>query len=451
MELAAGVSTRSGRTQAMGTLEQLAKDAESGDVEAQTAMGDAYRTGALVQRHLPTAMRWYLRAASRGHVAAQVHLGRLYMEDIEQGALKRNVNQARYWLKRAADGGSAEALHLSAQLLLETESPLFDPAGGLDLLDRACQLGSGAACNDLGLLLLAGVSVEPDPVRAFELFLRGARLGDTSAQCSVARCFGSGEGVAPDDAQAEHWYGEALAHGAIQASVPLALLLLAESRALADRERGMMLLTEAADHGDAAAQYHLAVRLQAAHPPEFLRALHYFHEAADQGHGEAMFKLATILYQGTELDRAYPEQAAPLYRRLAEAHRHGYAAQMLGVMHAQGNGVPRDIGRAQELFELAGRLGRDDALLNLALLRAAPSEHTDMVEAAKWAVLFDDRAASEESRELLRTLSGLLSDAEMADADQRAWAWRASAVAEPDGLPTAATEPGQAHGERTAA
>ena len=202
MELAAGVSTRiGGNEQAMGTLEQLAKDAESGDVEAQTAMGDAYRTGTVVQRHLPTAMRWYLRAASRGHVPAQVHLGRLYMQDLEQGALKRNVDQARYWLKRAADGGSADALHLSAQLLLETDSPLFDVPAGLDLLEHACQLGSGAACNDLGLLQLAGLSVERDPVRAFELFLRGARLGDAAAQCSVARCFGNGDGVAPEQQQ----------------------------------------------------------------------------------------------------------------------------------------------------------------------------------------------------------------------------------------------------------
>lgn len=434
----------------MGTLEQLAKDAESGNVEAQTAMGDAYRTGTSVQRHLPTAMRWYLRAASRGHVPAQVHLGRLYMQDLEQGALKRNVDQARYWLKRASDGGSPEAVHLSAQLLLETDSPLFDAAGGLELLERASQLGSGAACNDLGLLALAGVSVARDPVRAFELFLRGARLGDPGAQCSVARCFSDGDGVAPDARQAEHWYGEALARGALEARLPLALSLIAQSNAGPARERGVALLTEAADGGDAAAQYQLALLLETSNPPEFLRALHYFHEASDQEHVEAMFKLATILYQGTELDRPYPEQAAPLYRRLAEAHAHGYAAQMLGVMHAQGNGVPRDIARAQALFELAGRLGRDDALLNLALLRAAPSEHTDMVEAAKWALLFDDRAGSEESRELLRTLSGLLGDAQLAEADQRAEAWR-TAPMESRPVTAKTQDPGQARGERTAA
>jgi TPR repeat protein len=273
------------------------------------------------------------------------------------------------------------------------------------------------------------------------LLLRGAQLGDAHAQYNLARCYADGasvgadgESVGADAAQAEYWFGEALARGVAEARLPLALLLLSHQPAEERRPRGLKLLIAAADGGDADAQYELARRLESGvgDAPDLLRALHYYHEAANADHAEALFRLATIFHRGIDLDRAYPERAAPLFRRLAEEHAHGYAAQILGVMHAQGNGVPRDLPRAERLFELASRLGQNDALLNLALLRAGPSEHHDLVEAAKWAILFDGCAASEESHELMRTLFELLDDDRIVEAEKRAQSWSAESEAHRD-------------------
>lgn len=413
----------------MVDLEQLALDAEAGNVDAQYQLGEAYRIGIDVARNLPGAMRWYLRAASRGHVAAQVNLGRLYMQDFEPGGVKRNADQARYWLKRAADAGSVQALYLFAKLRLERDSSLYDPQAAVDALQQAADLGSGPACNDLGILYLEGELVARDVGHAHELLLRGAQLGDAHAQYNLARCRLDGEGIAADARQAEHWFAQAWAQGMRAARLPLALLLLDGMHDAAQRRQGLALLEDAADAGEAEAQFELAAQLEQGawdDEPDALRALHYYHEAADHGHAEAMFRLATILHRGTDLDRPYPERAAPLLRRLAEEHGHGYAAQILGVMHAQGNGVAADMTRAEQLFELASRLGQHDALMNLALLRAGPSECHDLVEAAKWAMLFDEVASSEESHELLRTLSGLLSDEELARARRRAEEWTAA-------------------------
>ncbi|HZP88687.1 MAG TPA: SEL1-like repeat protein [Burkholderiales bacterium] len=412
----------------MANLEQLTLKANADDADAQYALGNAHRYGTGVPQHLPSAMRWYLRAASAGHVPAQVRLGVLFTQDFAQAGLERNVEQARHWLKRAADANDPEAMHLLAKLLLERSSPIFDPTAASSLLQQAADRGCAAACNELGVCYSLGEVVGRDQARAYDLFLRGAHLGDPHAQYNVARCYAEGEGVQSDATQALHWFRQAANRGLLDGALELARMLLEEGRSQENMGDGLSVLKQAADAGHAQAQYEFARQLErgAGAEPDFLSALHYLHEAADQHHSDAMFRLATILHQGTGLDRAYPEQAAVWFKRLVDEHQHGYAAQILGVMHAQGKGVPLDLVRAEALFQRAAALGQNDALLNLALLRAGPSALQDFVVAAKWAMLFDARVGSDESRELVRTLVDLLDDKRLTQARQEAELWATS-------------------------
>ena len=127
--------------------------------------------------------------------------------------------------------------------------------------------------------------------------------------------------------------------------------------------------------------------------------MHYYHEAAEQGHIEAQFSLGLMLEVGMGLDRPYPEEAVKWYRRLAERRAHAGAAHNLGILYAQGKGVPKDARLARELFELAISLGGDDAMysLGLLLLRGEGME-PDPVEAGKWALLAAQGDASAEVR-----------------------------------------------------
>lgn len=76
--------------------------AESGDAEAQTALGGLYLTGTGVSVNLAEAVRWYRLAAEQGNPVAQLNLGDLYSRGSGVG---RDLVQAYLWLSLAAAQG----------------------------------------------------------------------------------------------------------------------------------------------------------------------------------------------------------------------------------------------------------------------------------------------------------------------------------------------------------
>jgi hypothetical protein len=415
----------------MADMKALLAKAEAGDIAAQYTVGNAYHLGVGLPKSLPLAMRWYLKAAAQGHIDAQVNLGILFIHDVAAAGGSRNAGQARYWFKRAAELGDAQAMGYLARIYLDGDGVPADPAKASEWLQRAGEAGHVDAYNELGVLFGSGRLGEPDPVMAAAAFDRGARLGDMRAQFNLANCYLGGVGVEADAATAAQWYRAAADQGLGDAQHHLATLLLRGTEGLpADPVDGLKWLAKAADKGVVEAQYELARRLRTgegvARDP--LQAMHYFHEAADQGHEEAMFSLALLLEAGAGLDRPYPERAAGWYRRLAQRHRHGGAAHNLGIQYAQGNGVPQDAAMARELFEFAVSLGADEALHSLALLLARGVEGgQDLLEAAKYATLALRNDPQGDAQRLLELLAQQVAPDQLAQARERAAAWRPKA------------------------
>src|SRR6058998_591436 len=61
-------------------LEATRTKAESGDVAAQTTLGNYYATGLGGRIDLSEAVKWYRAAAEQGQVRAQYHLATMYAE-----------------------------------------------------------------------------------------------------------------------------------------------------------------------------------------------------------------------------------------------------------------------------------------------------------------------------------------------------------------------------------
>lgn len=76
--------------------------AESGDAEAQTALGGLYLTGTGVALDLAEAARWFQLAAEQGDPVAQLNLGDFYSRGSGVG---RDLVQAYLWLSLAATQG----------------------------------------------------------------------------------------------------------------------------------------------------------------------------------------------------------------------------------------------------------------------------------------------------------------------------------------------------------
>lgn len=85
-------------------LEQLMRDAEQGDAEAQCQLGEHYYTGE--KKDYRRALAYYLQAAESGHALAQRRAGEMYMSGKKIG---RNMNEATKWFTLAAEQGDIVA------------------------------------------------------------------------------------------------------------------------------------------------------------------------------------------------------------------------------------------------------------------------------------------------------------------------------------------------------
>ena len=133
-----------------------------GQVEAQFKLGVMYYE---VQEDAQ-AIKWYIRAAERGHADAQLQLGRMY--DNGEG-VPQNHAQALQWYARAAEQGY------------------------------------GPAQYQLGNMYFNGEGVLLDYNQAVRWFTRAAEQGIPGAQISLGRMYAHGEGVQQDDVQAYAW------------------------------------------------------------------------------------------------------------------------------------------------------------------------------------------------------------------------------------------------------
>jgi TPR repeat protein len=95
-------------------IQQLYKQAEKGDAEAQFNLGLLYDRGREVPKDKSEALRWYRLAATQGDTFAQNSLGDNYWEGT--GVPKDEKEAARWW-RLAAEKGFAPAQHSLGKIL----------------------------------------------------------------------------------------------------------------------------------------------------------------------------------------------------------------------------------------------------------------------------------------------------------------------------------------------
>src|SRR6266852_1564275 len=90
------------------TFNQLQKEAEQGNPQAQYALGGAYYNGNGTARNPVEGARWLLKAAENGYAPAQCDLGVMY----EKGArVEQSYKDTLKWYRTAAEQGDALAQH----------------------------------------------------------------------------------------------------------------------------------------------------------------------------------------------------------------------------------------------------------------------------------------------------------------------------------------------------
>ena len=120
----------------------------------------------LTDEKYPEALKWYRKAAEKGHIEAQYLLGRCYSEGI---SVKIDMAEAVKWFRKSAERGYAPAEY------------------------------------SLGFCYTNGNGVQKDMTEAVKWFRKAAEQGVTGAQYYLGIQYAKGEGVQKDMAEAVKW------------------------------------------------------------------------------------------------------------------------------------------------------------------------------------------------------------------------------------------------------
>ncbi len=180
--------------------------------------------------------------------------------------------------------------------------------------------------------------------------------------------------------------------------------------------KGNQTLTEAADSGNATAQFQLGISYLDAGQTK--KGLEYVRKAANQNQPAAQYRLAKLYEAGIGVT-ADPDLARELTERAARAGNR-IAMHDLGLYYAEGRGgVERNLTTAMSWFEKAGERGVVDSQYNLGILMGStPEIPTDIVSSYFWfsvAAAQGDQFAGNQ----LETLKGQLSPEQLKQAEAR--------------------------------
>jgi len=189
-----------------GAVAGLRGPAADGDADAQFYLGLAYAKGWGVIADADRARDYYARAATSGHVKAQVNLA-LTLADAGE------VAAARGWLERAAQQGDGRAAHQLGLMHYRGVGGPRDFVAAREWWQQGAAQGSAEAAFNLGIVHRRGLGVVPDREVALDWWLQAAYGGLAAAQNAVGAAYQNGDGAAYDLPEAWAWFRLAGAGG----------------------------------------------------------------------------------------------------------------------------------------------------------------------------------------------------------------------------------------------
>lgn len=242
-------------------LREVRSAAQQGDAKSQTALGNMYHDGFLVEKDITQALEWYRKAAGQGYADGQYRLGheyatghgvtadlgtaiglfhkaaaqghheaqfRLYQYYSNGQGVAKDPAKAQQLLKSAADGGYDKAQLALGELLVEAEDyasalPYVEAAAGAvgstatkasyyaafihyqnDNYSKAAEYAKASATEYsaskalYGLLLLEGKGVNQDLRLAERLLRETVEKGNVGAMFTLAEALSTGQ-IVPKD------------------------------------------------------------------------------------------------------------------------------------------------------------------------------------------------------------------------------------------------------------
>ncbi len=365
--------------------------AEYGVPEAQLEMGYWYETGLGVPKDPVEAVRWYMKAAEQGYAEAQHNLGVMY----SQGeGVSQDKKEAVKWYTRAAEQGLTIDQYNLGVMYYHAKGVERDYAKAAMWFLRAADGGYVGAQYSLALMYASGRGVPQDPNNARRWYVKAAEQGHAEAQYSLGIiCYDSAQNRERESAserqpelygEAISWLTKAAEQGHREAQFRLGNMHATGTGFPYDDSEAAAWYEKAAEQGHVYAQYFLgcSYRSGSGVPKNLPEAFKWYAKAADQGYADAQFELAIMCHYGTgtsadpnvswswflkaaqQEDNSavsgfiaiHPQEAVQWFSKAAEAG-FAYAQYELGLMHQEGEAVPKDHKLAAEWLTKAAERG----------------------------------------------------------------------------------------------
>lgn len=341
--------------------EDLAALYASGKPQEIFQVGRNLWDGIGIQADRAEAIRWFVRAASLGHIsartaivaaaktgnsAAQSNLGVLFEQ-------KGDLAQAISWYRTAADKGDGHAQNNLGNLYRTGRGVTRDFDKAALWFHQAASKGNKFGMFYLGLMAEFGQGREKDPGKAADWYRRASKGGSARAQYRLARLYYLGRLGKKDLPKAIASYRKSAESGYGPAQNMLGWLHMQGKGLEKDYVKARILLKHAAAQGNQRASYNLGTiyREGLGVTKDFTWARRWFRRAADKGYAPAMFRLGWIHTKGQGV-KPDPAEAVKWFRASA---RHGHAASLarLGRIYADGVGVAKDPVQAYVWYRIA--------------------------------------------------------------------------------------------------
>lgn len=308
-------------------------------------VGLCYRDGTGIEKDGTQAIKWFEKARDLGNITALLELGKTHDDggvseldyekarDLYQQALDGGVINAAVWLGGLYLNGHGVQEDQERALSLYKKAAEQDDTAGLmslffcyyhgkgtapdydlavECLEKASRLGETKADAVLNALLTSPEEISKNPQKAFEHNLKRAEQGDVEAEFQVYRAYCEGIGVEKDETLADSW------------------------------------CEKAADHGDARAAAIMGIRCLG---KDNQKTVKYWEYASKKGNAVAMFELASI-YQNGFHEIEVDKKRACAWFEIAADLGNNKARLALAQILATGDGVPKDLKRAQALYQM---------------------------------------------------------------------------------------------------
>jgi TPR repeat protein len=180
--------------------------------------------------------------------------------------------------------------------------------------------------------------------------------------------------------------------------------------------------------------------MEAYQEKDYLKAIQVWRPLAQAGDASAQYRLGVMYAEGRGVP-ANDAEAALWFERAAEQGE-PMAQYNLGASYAEGSGVRKDMATAAKWFHRAADQGVALAQLNLGLLYAnGAGVAQDNVEALKWVDLaiysLPAGGIRSEAAKAVADIAGKMNSDEIQDARSRERAWKVKAETRPDKKPDA--------------